>query len=513
MRFGKIHIILPPHLTTLVTVVIFAFILGLIPLFSQLYFTFDQSRDAYEAYHIWHDHNLKIIGPATDIPGLFHGVLWNYMLAIPYALSNNDPNFTVFFFFILAFCSIPFIYYASYKITKSHTIALVSVIFYVFSPLFQAASRWLSNPYPAILITPVLLFSIWNYLERPSKTYAFAVGIFFGLMTQANLAYGLLLFTLPLYWLVFHFRLRPVDVILFLAGLGMGLSTFIISEIKFKWMGFKSVLEYVHSKPHGDLNVVTYIEKVLDRSADLLEVSSFPVSRILLLLLIPLLIYCIRKSEDKEKKVIYFLLIWLLNIPLYLYFSTGISNSHFLFFPSLFPIILLTAYLLVFLLKKQTIMLYVVMTSIVVLQVVSNISYINDKSTVLTLQKGALLPDQHKVIDYTYQQAKGEPFLITTITNPLFINTTWAFAYEFYGKKRNNYLPLWDGPDQTGYNGNLPLKGKQKVGIRFLIIDPPIGLPEFMIEELIEQENTKSTLIERKKIGGYEVQKRLEKNM
>lgn len=50
--------------------VVLRFIGGL----STLLFTYDQSRDAFIALDILNG-DLKIVGPASDIPGLFHGAI------------------------------------------------------------------------------------------------------------------------------------------------------------------------------------------------------------------------------------------------------------------------------------------------------------------------------------------------------------------------------------------------------------------------------------------------------
>ena len=96
-----------------------AFFLAIIFLPSQLFFYYDQARDAFSAYNIWHNFHLPILGPMTDIPGLFHGVIWYYFLAIPYFLGNNNPYFTGYFLLILLFLSLPFCGYLTQKLFKN----------------------------------------------------------------------------------------------------------------------------------------------------------------------------------------------------------------------------------------------------------------------------------------------------------------------------------------------------------------------------------------------------------
>src|ERR1035437_8570074 len=94
-------------LIVILILVSIALLWAAIPLPKQLFFYFDQARDAFSAYGIWHNFHLPILGPMTDIPGLFHGVLWYYFLAIPYVLGNNNFYFTGYFLLILLFLTLP----------------------------------------------------------------------------------------------------------------------------------------------------------------------------------------------------------------------------------------------------------------------------------------------------------------------------------------------------------------------------------------------------------------------
>ena len=91
----------------------------------------------------------------------------------------------------------------------------------------------------------------------------------------------------------------------------------------------------------------------------------------------------------------------------------------------------------------------------------------------------------------------------------MYINTTWAYLYEFYGARKYGYLPKWDGRDQTGYLGNIP-EGT-KAPFRFTIIEPGPGIPEIFIKETIQEENIKSQLVSEKRFGNIIVQKRIPK--
>ncbi|MDP3733327.1 MAG: hypothetical protein Q8Q91_02180, partial [Candidatus Daviesbacteria bacterium] len=54
-------------------------------------FHYDMARDAFIALQIWNG-DLKIQGPPTSTPGLYHGPLYYYLLAPFYGFGGGDPR-------------------------------------------------------------------------------------------------------------------------------------------------------------------------------------------------------------------------------------------------------------------------------------------------------------------------------------------------------------------------------------------------------------------------------------
>src|SRR3989344_9078971 len=66
-----------------------------------LTFGYDQARDAFIAGQIL-DGDLKVFGPPSSTPGLFHGVFYYYVLAIGYLFGENPLNAAYLIAFINA---------------------------------------------------------------------------------------------------------------------------------------------------------------------------------------------------------------------------------------------------------------------------------------------------------------------------------------------------------------------------------------------------------------------------
>jgi len=138
-----------------------------------------------------------------------------------------------------------------------------------------------------------------------------------------------------------------------------------------------------------------------------------------------------------------------------------------------------------------------------------------------SVQQRMVLSDEIKLIDWIYKESRKEEFAINTITNPLFINTTWAYLFNWYGRTTYGYMPAWFGYPQVDVFGATITLGEVNIDVKynevkdlknklfFLIIEPKEGIPENYIRGITEFENTRSSLVERKKFGTFFVEKRI----
>ncbi len=479
-------------------------VVSYIGLRSQLIFSFDQARDAFEAYAIWHDHNIKILGPSTDISGIHHGVLWYYFLAVIYFISGGNPNFASVIFFVMFLGTVPLSAWVVYKIFNSTTVTAVFALLYLNAPLFQVFNRWMSNPVLALFLVPLMLFFLYTYLRTRTKKYLLFIGLVFGLLVQSDFAFGMFFLTLVLYCIYYRLKLSFRDLSLFFIGVIISASTFILAEIKFHGRMTQAATAFIFngggSKDIGQI-VVGLFSKITDAFS--FTVLPFPKLFIIVLLLIAFWKYPYRK---KKYDPLIFLLLWFTCLVFFHLFSSGFVSGYFMLAPFLFPIIAIVSYLLVFYVKNFKFLLLIV-AGIYVLQILLSISWIKNNYMPFSPQQGMTLDQEEKLVEYTYISSGKKPFTIKTLTNPLYINTTWAYLYEQYGKSRYGYLPYLDGRSQEGYLGNLPERNFD-THIRYLIIEPREGIPEIYITKIIYDEDRVSDIVEEKNFGRFIVQKR-----
>ncbi|MFO0703160.1 MAG: hypothetical protein U0525_00330 [Patescibacteria group bacterium] len=131
---------------------------------------------------------------------------------------------------------------------------------------------------------------------------------------------------------------------------------------------------------------------------------------------------------------------------------------------------------------------------------------------IFSVQQQNIYSNVTKTVDETYRQAKGAPFAINTVTNPLFVNTTWAYAYEYHGKPKYGYLPIWKGLDQTGRYGDdvkFGSKSPQKDLMLFTIFEPSGGIPKEYVAAYSYYDNLRSNKLSETEIGNYKIEKRV----
>ena len=472
---------------------------------TQLIFGYDQARDAFEAYAIWHNFDLKILGPSTDIPGVFHGVLWYYFLAIIYFLGRS-PQSAALIYLLASFLAIPLVGLLAHKLFKDFRLTCLAISLFALSPLFQIFTHWLSNPGLVLLVSPALLIVLWSYLTKPQAIKAFVVGMFFGALCQAQFAYAILLLLVPAY--LWFFRLIPSkrETIAFIIGLTTTLSSFILAEIKFHGLGIVSMLEFF-LKGSSESEVSGAMLQVFDRIAQLFFYSILPWHKLLIIGLIFLLWFNRSKIKFKsDYKQLGFLAIWLFGLIIFQLFSTAVSGSVHVLIAFAPVATIIFAYFYSQLLAKYSLAI-LLFPIIIFSQIVIQFRWAKADLSPLSAQQSAFLSQEQKLIDYTYTQAQGKPFIITTITNPLYINTLWAYLYQFYGQPKYGYLPYWGGLGQTGRLGSLPEKPFGE-DLRYLIFEDTNVINDFYVAKITYEEDKISSIVEEKSFGKLKVQKR-----
>lgn len=149
-------------------VVLFVFSLAIrwYHLSDNLFFGFEQGRDATIVQNIYLHHDFKLVGPQTDVPGIFHGAYYFYVMLLPWILSGGNPLALSFFLVVLS-STVPVIaYFFAKDVFKKQPWPMLTAILVAVSYECILYARWLSNVTPAIPLIFLAYYFLWKYRER-----------------------------------------------------------------------------------------------------------------------------------------------------------------------------------------------------------------------------------------------------------------------------------------------------------------------------------------------------------
>lgn len=174
-------------------------------------FLFDSARDFLFVKKIVIDHKLILIGPASGgLQGYFQGVIWYYMLSIPFALSGGNPISGTWFMAVMSSLSVLAAFFILKRIMNIYA-GILGVLFLGFSEYSIATTKFIWNPYPIVWIMPFYFFGIY-LISRQSKWGILIVSLASGLILHFEVIYGLGILPAYLIMLVFYFRQKSVNI-------------------------------------------------------------------------------------------------------------------------------------------------------------------------------------------------------------------------------------------------------------------------------------------------------------
>lgn len=504
--FTKLKNYINSHpLRVLMLIFLVGLILKLINFWDYQIFSYDQARDAQRMAEIIGGH-IKIVGPETDIRGLFNGPLFYYLLAPVYLISKFNPNVVGLFMVLVNLSGVFILYYLCVVLFKNRNIGLISAFFWAISYEQANFARYISNASFMPICALLFFLGLAMYFVKQNKwgIYISVIGLGTAIHFNVYLAYLVILY--PILYLVYKPKIFKKEILLGLLGFTFILSPFVLAELKWNFMATKALLTYFfnHSKEGGS-SFLTNLNSYPARITGALYYGFFSFNRLLSIFLLGGAIAYLIKVF-KYRKSLLFLLIWFFStLPLF-FFKSGVLTTEVINTSIFGAITIIFACVVYELLKTKVWILGILIFVIVVISNLSLfISYGFKPYNIFALQT-LLLKDEKMAIDYTYKTSNGK-FSVCALTNPLTINTLWSFLYKYYGEDKFKYLPNWSGKKQDIHVSYLPYD-QEHLSTRYLIIEPLGGIPEFTKWATIYEEDKVSILVEQKNFGDIIVQKR-----
>lgn len=485
---------------------VLAFILRILFIFQGgVSFHYDMARDAFEAEKIWENAHLKILGPPTSTPGLFHGVFYYYLIAPFYMIGQGDPRVVAIFLSLLNSLVIIPLFLLAKDLFKSNKWAFLAGFFYVISFEATQYASWISNPAPAVFT--MAWFFYFLRLWQKGHLYGLYLAVFSAaLSTQFQFFLIYLLVLIFLFGIIFKIKTTFKEVSISAIVALVTFANFFVAAVKFGTLtnifsGFLNIsaATQIDFRPQFSEVLINYI----NRLSELFTFNFFPTNIFLGGVLTSVVVYSIRK----ELLLLFYLFS---NIPIFIF--GGHSNAY-ANIGLVVPAILSLVYLLKKIWSKSRILVFVIVFASFLSGINAIFKYNPEGQVILVIPNDMNLKNELRLVDETYKVASGEPFSINSLTLPLWTNTTWSYLYQWYGRSKYGYVPAFYGHDQIGLLGADYLKKIDKpLNKTFLILEPADGIPSSFYQQELDTENSKTKLTKEINYGSIKLQIRMPKN-
>lgn len=392
-----------------------------------LFFGPEQGRDALAVKQIIGG-DLTLLGPKTDIEGVFHGPMFYYLLTIPYFLFDGNPVKTAISIIILNSLSVLLIFYLG-KQLFSPTVGIISAILLTFSPRAIDYNRWLSNATLVPLFSLLFIFFLFK-VSKKKYNYLILVGLLAGLLIQLQLLNGLFILPLLFFFFLWLRKLPPLKhIFIAVTSFLFALSSFFIFDIRPDFLNTRGIINLLESKStEGSQFTISFRESFNRFGEEIIRFISPNLTMIASFIFILGVIIIISRISYRFNN--YSLVILWLSIPLIMLSLSrnSVLNHYFLFST---PAIILTAAIAINQLKNYLNSLPVLT---VILLLIANII-----AWKTLIPWGITIGQEKKVIDFVYQTADGNRFRFEAFTIPYFWQDAWQYMFDWYGQANYHY--------------------------------------------------------------------------
>lgn len=429
-----------------------AFLLRTYLLTSHLFFGPEQGRDFLVVRDMVLNHKWTLIGPKTDIEGIFHGAFYYELIAVPFAFSHGNPLLVSFFLIFIQSMTVYFIFLLSFELTTSKRTGYIASILFTVSFGAIVYARWLANP-PLSIPLSVLFFLFFMRFIRGNRWYLVGVSIIYGLLGQVEFINYLLFAVISTACFLFYRnKLKhvgaPVFIVAGTVGSIVAFSQYILFDLRHNFLISKS-LQSLMSKNSGynlsfGLAVNKAVSMYINQSAYALGIPYMWVGVVWTILVLIFLL-----SRTKKIKGALLLILWLIVPPIMVALLRH-SVPEQLYVGIIAGCILGAAIFINWFFDNghKTIGAGI-MSILLCINLFALFRNLPNNFHVFfqTPQPMAYYSDQLAVIDWIHEQSNGSPYTIQAYTIPYFWQDHWD--YLFWYKRTNDQVKTISGSVQT----------------------------------------------------------------
>lgn len=489
-----------------ILILIFGFVIRILPvLTNNFHFTMDQGDDAVHVREILERGQILLVGPETNVPGIFSGPLWYYFLAVGYRLFDGHPMSAVVLLIVFNLV-VSAIVIQQFSKHFSPSVGLFMGGSLQIFWWFYDTSRYGFNPFPLAglsILTMLLLCSMWGKVRRQGYSIAVLVGL--GLNSEIAGGLALAIFVcLVFFFLAFRRKLSWQKMAVAWVIIGVFLTPKLIYQVQHDFVTFYKLGQDVFSTSgvYSEFNFIRLSEHYIDALVN----ATAPEMPFLAALIWTIVIITLVKHTGNQ--FVWRFAILSATFVLVSFISFGTNNGwrswHTVAVP---PLLFISVIGLTFTVQKR--LRYVLLGTIIVLQTVffwkqyAHFWNVTEDQSLLVNELGA--------VDWVYRQAQSEGFYVYNYL-PSVRDYPYQYLFWWHGRKKYGYVPCEYGrfPGTASFYvpGYQFYQRPQKpcAKLRFLIIEPDDN--KTILEQWYEGVTEKTKLVTKSSIGKIRVEKR-----
>lgn len=427
-----------PYLLFLIFVVSASFLFRSLFLQDNLFFGFEQGRDMIRVRDVLHG-DITLLGPKTDIDGVFHGPLSYYILAPIYVVTGGSPLFMLLFLIGLHSLAAVILYKVAQRELPKPAHIIAPLLFAVSYPMIVYA-RWLSNPNLVVPLTIAIIYCL--SMAKEKKVYLPFATILFGILCHLQIAVAILIAP-PLLFFFLRNKLYTNRKMLFIAiaALVAVMSTYVVFELKNNFLMTRSYMAYSQTASHPVDRTKTF-DGFFDHVQDFFFVDKKWISFVTLGAFALYAAAVFRKNS-----FVTFLLIGIFAPPLFFYALGMAPLRHFYNASPVFLVLLLSA-VFADMYKVKKILGVLAVLLFLFFNIKTYAARIPENvANFLYHAQRMYLGDQKRVIDYAYNHAHGQPFSYDYYSIPYWKAEAWEYLFDWYATNAYGYRPQQKNTD------------------------------------------------------------------
>lgn len=484
---------------------------------GNFFFNMDNARDMIDVREMVVLHKLRLIGPGSAIEGLFNGPAYYYLLAIPFILSRGDPYASIIMEIVL--WAIGGFFLLKLVSRWSKWLVLPVGAIWVSSNYVVLTNLYAFNPNPVILLTPVFIYCLVEYLKQGKQIWSVISWFLAGLFFNFEMNFGVFTPLIFLVSIIVTGKIKLIKTSAFWIGVFVFLLTLlpqIIFDLKHQFIMSRSVVNFVAQSHQSDFNIFARLQIISATFFNSFAPTLMNHQTFTMIILALFLSVILNRWRSVQFDNLFLVCLSYILVPFIGYLVLPVTVNAWHLGGEMAAGILLTGFLL-----KEVwnfnifgkLISPILAVTIIWFAVFNIINFFSNDFGKENLDP-SLYKNEIAAIDYVYKYANGKNFKVYTYL-PSVIDYPYQYLFWWYGQKIYGYIPgeYAYSPNKPQYISNQnKFEGRKDnfSGLVFLIKEPNHNYTRFGWEGDFIKYNWKP--IEKQMVGPIEVEVRKETN-